>query len=89
MIDPGHPEILATAPTDLEAATIVGALNAGGVNAITTGGYIAGFRAEAPAVVNIMVRHEDLERARELLLEIRKTSSDIDWSQVDVGETEE
>jgi Putative prokaryotic signal transducing protein len=87
--DPGSPEVLTTAPTDMEAAAIVSALDAHGIQAITTGGYIAGFRAEAPAVVNVIVRHEDLARAKQVLADINQGTSAIDWSQVDVGEAED
>ncbi len=87
--DPQNPEILTTAPSDIEAATIVGALEVHGISAITTGGFIAGFRAEAPAVVNIVVRHEDLERARAVLAQINAACNDIDWPNIDVGEADE
>jgi ketopantoate reductase len=53
------------------------------------GGYIAGYRAEAPSDVHIVVRSRDLARAREALAEIRATHTDVDWSQVDVGDPED
>ncbi len=87
--DPNNPEILIAVPSDIEAATIVAALAARGITASTTGGYTAGFRAEAPGDVNVIVRREDLDRAQQALVEIKKEKSEIDWSQVDVGEPDE
>ncbi len=68
--DPNNPEVLTSVRTDVEAAAIVGALAARGIEASTTGGYTAGFRAEAPGYVNVIVKYEDLDRARHALVEI-------------------
>jgi hypothetical protein len=84
--DPDSPEVLESCPSDVEAAVIVAALGACGVDAHATGGYTAGFRAEAPGTVNVVVRRRDLARAKEVLANIRKTQADVDWSQVDVGD---
>lgn len=88
-VDPNSPQILRSVPTDVEAATIVGALAARGVEASTTGGFTAGFRAESPGDVNVVVRHCDLEQAQRLLVEIDNEGEQIDWSTVDVGEPED
>ncbi len=87
--DPDNPTVLESFPNDLEAANVVAALNAHGVEASTTGGYIAGFRAEAPGNVNVIVRHRDLDRAKQVLADIKKWRTDVDWSQVDVGEPDD
>ena len=87
--DPNNPEVLTSVRTDVEAAAIVGALAALGIEASTTGGYTAGFRAEAPGFVNVIVKYADLHRARNALAEIKRDQTDVDWSQVDVGEPEE
>ncbi len=87
-IDPHRPERLTRVNTEAEAAGIVTALTAHGIQATATGGFTAGFRAEAPGYVNVLVRHEDLEAARRILAELKDDGSDIDWSQVDVGEPE-
>ena len=84
--DPNSPEVLVSVPSDVEAAAIVSALAARGVEASTTGDYTAGFRAEAPGQVSVTVRHSDLDQARRTLAEIEKDRTEIDWSQVDVGE---
>ena len=87
--DPHNPEVLTCVPTDIEAATIVTALAARGIEASTTGGYTAGFRAEAPGGVSVIVRHEDLNHAKQVLAEFDEHQADVDWSQVDVGDPDE
>jgi hypothetical protein len=87
--DFNSPEIVISVPTDIEAAAIVAALEAHGVHASTTGGYTAGFRAEAPGQVQVIVRRHQLQRAREVLADVREEATEIDWSQVDVGEPED
>ena len=87
--DPNNPEVLTSVRTDVEAAAIVSALAARGIEASTTGGYTAGFRAEAPGLVNVIVKYVDLHGAKIALAEIEQDQPDVDWSQVDVGEPEE
>ena len=87
--DPNNPEVLTSVRTDVEAAAIVSALAARGIEASTTGGYTAGFRAEAGGRVNVIVKYADLHRARIALTEIEQDQPDVNWSQVDVGEPEE
>jgi len=88
-VDPNNPEVLTRVPSDLEAAAIVHALTARGIRASTSGGYTAGFRAEAPGDVSVIVRHGDLQHAKKTLLEIEQGEVAVDWSQVDVGEPDE
>ncbi len=64
------PETLVSVPNDLEAAMIVSALAARDIDATTSGGYTAGFRAEAPGEVQVLVRHRDLPRAKMVLNEL-------------------
>ncbi len=87
--DPNNPEVVTSVRTDVEAAAIVSALAARGIEASTTGGYTAGFRAEAPGRVNVIVKYVDLHRAKIALAEIEQDQAGVDWSQVDVGEPEE
>ncbi|MEM8947473.1 MAG: hypothetical protein AAGD11_20025 [Planctomycetota bacterium] len=68
-----RPEPLVSVTTDLEAAMIVSALAAQNVDATTTGSFTAGFRAEAPGEVQVLVRKRDLPKAIELLEELRGT----------------
>lgn len=89
MPSPDDPVALTTAPTEWQAEVIAASLRERGVTARVMGGYLAGLRAEAPAGATVMVRAGDLERARALLAEVRSASIDIDWDEVDVGESEE
>lgn len=68
--DRNKPVVLTTRPNEAQAALLVAALEGRGVKAEATGGFTAGFRAEAPGEVSILVRACDLERAREALREI-------------------
>ena len=87
--DPNNPEVLVSVPSDAEAVGIVAALAAHGIQAFTTGGLTAGFRAEAPGNVNVVVKQADFAQAKLALAEIEKDRVELDWSQVDVGEPEE
>lgn len=81
------PVPLTSVPDEMAAAAIVAARKSGGVEAVATGGYTAGFRAEAPGSVQIMVKRLDLECAQALLDKFQ--GDQVDWSQVDVGQPDE
>lgn len=86
---PKHVVRLASTPTEREASIIVAALDECGICATMSGQYIACLRAGAWGWVQVLVAEEDLPRAQEVLANIRDEQRDIDWSQVDVGESEE
>ena len=69
-----------------QSGLILASLEQQGVRATSSGGLTADFRTESPAWVKILVFEEDLPRAHEVLEEIRSGESEIDWSEVDVGE---
>lgn len=83
--------LLTSVPTEMQASIITSSLENEGVRAVANGGFTAGFIAEAPGWVRILVAEQDLERAKVLLETISDDGIDgeIDWSQVDVGEPEE
>jgi hypothetical protein len=81
--------LLDSTPTEIEAGVIVAALEHEGIQATMTGTQTAGFRAEAPGWVKILVAVNDLPRAKTVLDQLREKYDHIDWSQVDVGEPEE
>ena len=85
--DSEEPIVLARVLHDTEAAIIVNALRRRGLFAKSTGEYTAGFRAEAPGDVKVLVRRSELAAAREILADVR-SDEEIDWSQVDVGDPE-
>ena len=74
--DPNQPVVLTTTPTEAEAAMIVAALENRGVVAHITGALTSGFRTEVPGGVQVLVRQDDLERARDAL---RTIESQSDW----------
>lgn len=65
--DPNQPVLLATVPTEAEAAMIAAALENEGVPAHTEGGVISTLYPGACDGVHILVRQEDLEGARDAL----------------------
>ena len=87
--DPNTAVELTTAANVMESAAIVAALKAEGIETVTTGEFTAGFLAEAPGNVQIVVKSCDLARAQELLQRFKEDDSPIDWSQIDVGEPED
>jgi len=68
--DPDRPVVLTAVAGEAQAAMIVAALEEEGIKAHAQGGLTAGFRAEVPGDVQVLVRHADLDRARELLQSI-------------------
>jgi hypothetical protein len=86
--DASNPAVLVRVATEVEAALIVAALAEQGIKAEAVGGAIAGFRAEAPADVAVVVQAGHLEEAQRALSEIREQLSDVDWGSVDVGTPE-
>src|SRR5262245_35886631 len=87
--DSDNPVLLTSAPNEMEAGIIVGALEAEGIKAAMSGVYTAGFRAEAPGWVRILVAGHDLARAQAILADVRSNRDQLDWSQVDVGQPED
>lgn len=80
--------VLTRVPTEFEAALVVTHLAEQGIQAEAVGGYTAGFRAQAPGDIKILVRAGNMEKARQILNELREPIADVDWTQVDVGEPE-
>jgi hypothetical protein len=80
------PSPLLSVANEIEAAGIVTALAEYGIEASLIGGFTAGYKAEAPGSVQILVRRSDLDQARRALAEIRKDQGNIDWSTINVGE---
>lgn len=64
--------LLATVATEFEAALMVNALEARGIAARSAGALTAGFRAEAPGRVQVLVRERDLAEARDILKELKE-----------------
>jgi len=88
-LDAEQLKTLTTVTNDFEASAIVSALEAEDIRARAVGGYIAGFRAEVPGGVSVIVAETDLERAKQVLDELRRHGADVDWSQVDVDKPDD
>ncbi len=82
------PAVLASFANEFKAEIVANALRERGIEVTTSGDFVSGFKAEAPGDVRVLVKEEELERARSLLVEVRKELAQIDWSDVDVGEPE-
>jgi hypothetical protein len=89
MRDDEHLSRLTSVRTEMEAGVIIGGLEARGIPAAMSGVYTSNFRAEAPGWVEVLVADRDLRQAESELREIRKSPEDIDWSQVDVGHSDD
>jgi len=65
-------DVLVSVPSEIEAAAIVGLLSEVGIEAKATGGLTAGFKAEAPGEVTVLVAAADAERAKRVLWQFEK-----------------
>ena len=86
--DLDSPQVLCRTATEVEAGVIVNALSDMGIRALAVGGFTAGFIAEAPGDVSVLVSQSDLKSAQAALQTIQHSEQPIDWSKVDVGEPE-
>lgn len=89
MPDPDKLVDVAQTRSEIEASTIVEALRARGIAANSYGGALAGFRADLPSFVRVVVRAADLQRARLALASIKADSIDLNWDEIDVGQPED
>jgi hypothetical protein len=80
---------LTSVRNEMEAGIIIGALEQEGIKATMSGVYTAGFRAEAPGWVEVLVAEDDLTQAQAILQRVQNDHSDVDWANVDVGEPED
>ncbi len=67
---------VAERPTEVGAAVVVAALKDAGIRAVATGGFTAGFRAEAPGWVCVKTLESDAQRAREVISELKMEFND-------------
>ncbi|MGI9517221.1 MAG: putative signal transducing protein [Pirellulaceae bacterium] len=73
---------------EANGSIIVSVLKDAGIKATLTGVFTAGFRAEAPGYVSVVVSEKDLAKAKKILQSI-ELETPVDWSKVDVGEPED
>ncbi len=60
--------------TEVAAKILVTVLADEGIKAVATGGWTAGFRAEAPGVVRVQTLENDAERAKQIISELKPES---------------
>lgn len=88
MDQPDELVVLISVPTEMKASILLGVLKDAGIRATMIGEYTAGFRAEAPGWVKILVAREDLAQAKQAI-KSSEIEGEVDWSAVDVGQPEE
>lgn len=84
-----EPVVLADLNSEAEASMIIAALAEEGIDAFKAGGAVSDFKLGVAGHVQVLVRPEDLDRARDAFSHLRDDEGEIDWSQVDVGKSEE
>ena len=89
MTDENAPVTLCAFPQELYAQLLVDALSDHGITSEMSGGMTAGFRAEAPGMVKVLVNPSDLEAARAFFTEWEHEGRSIDWDSVDLGKFED
>ena len=68
---------VAERPDGMSASIIVSVLQDAGIRATSNGEFTAGFRAEAPGMVRILVFESDAERARQVISEIKREPPEV------------
>lgn len=86
--DPDTLVTLTTARTDFEAQTIAEALRAQGIPTEVHGIVASTLQWDIASTdpIKVVVRREDLDRAKNTLRAIKADSVDIDWSEIDTGD---
>lgn len=88
-----EPAVVVRVASEFEAHTIAAILRESGIDATVTPGAPS-WTGQVPVSPTargsaVLVRHDDLERARSVLRESERDSVDLDWDEVDVGERED
>lgn len=73
--DPDAAVVVAEFDSEMLAGFASGLLEGHGIESRTVGGLTAGFRAEAPGRVRLLVHARDVERARAILAEDERERS--------------
>lgn len=66
--------------SEVAASILVSVLQDEGIRAIATGGFTAGFRAEAPGIVRVQTLESDAQRAKQIIAELREEINPDDAS---------
>ena len=86
-----QPELvtLTNVANESEAKSLIGLFEDEGISVFINGGDDLSLFGEEMGDVQLIVKKADYEKASKLLQEIEEENSEIDWSQVDVGEPED
>lgn len=79
---------LTSVPSETEAAIVIAALEDNGIRA-ESDEYTSGLRAGPWNWVDIMVPAQELAKAQEILAQVQEENDHINWSQVDVGQSDD
>lgn len=89
MTDNEEPIVLADLSSEIEAQLIVAALEDEGIKAFKAGGAVSDFKLGVPGHVQVLVRPEDLARAKAAFAHLQDDEGDVNWANIDVGRSEE
>lgn len=81
--DPNSPTVVFRAPTSVVAAAVITALEAEGIQAEMTGSFTSSFQAEAPGLVEVVVRRSEADRACAILERLRSEAESQPWPEED------
>ena len=81
--------VLATFPDEALAQMLAEALEEEDIEAMVEGGVTSGFRAEAPGMVNVLIKERDSDNARSVFEDWEHQGEAIDWDAVDLGTFED
>ena len=86
-----RPELvtLTKVPNEAEAKSLIGLFEEEGIAVFINGGEDLSLFGEDIGDIQLIVKKSDYDQASKLLEEIEEENSEIDWSQVDVGEPED
>lgn len=85
--DPNTLVDLTNARSEFEASILIGVLRDQGIPAFTfsNAGMTLQWEVAGSLPFRVCVRREDVQKARQALIDARSESVDIDWSEVEVG----
>jgi hypothetical protein len=75
--------------SELEAEIIIAALADEGIKAAMSADHTSTLWTLAPGLAEVLVAEDNLSQAQAILQQVRNKHSDVDWSNVDVGEPED
>ena len=81
-----RPVQLASLRDAIEASTLVSFLESHGIHAELVGEFTSNFQVEIDSDAKVVVKENDIERARDLLARWEEERAAIDWSNVDTGD---